>query len=156
MVGRDQLLARDDRAPLHGHAPPALAAVGQHLAARRRAPRLHLVGVGPLAQQLQLQQRGLTDQALQLLGILEPRHLDQDALRPLPDHRGFARSVRIDPSTQDVHGGVQRLIDDQRLPRGRGLQHDPVLIDQRQVELARAREPRAAHERQQPLARRIP
>ena len=82
LLGVDQLVAR------HHH--PALdrdraGAVGhrQHLAPGRRAALRDLVRVGGQVDQLELEPRGLADQVLQRLGILDARDLDEDpAARP--------------------------------------------------------------------------
>ena len=61
----------------------AAGAVGhrQHLAARpARGPAATCGRVGGQVDQLELEPRGLADQLLQRLGILDARHLDEDAV----------------------------------------------------------------------------
>ena len=77
LLGVDQLVARDHH-PALDRDPPAAVGHRQDLAAGRRAALRDLRRVGGQVDQLELEPRGLADQALQRLGILDARHLDED------------------------------------------------------------------------------
>src|SRR3546814_8639113 len=92
----DQLLAVDHHlAPQHlERGPIALAgSIGDDLAADRRTAggRGGRVGIGVDHAEFQL--RGLADQVLQLLRIVESRHLDDDAVVRSEEHTSELQSL---------------------------------------------------------------
>ena len=91
LLGVDQLVAGDHRPALHGDAA-ACPRHRQHLAAGRGAALRDLARIGGEVDQLELEPRGLAEQRLQPLGILEAGDLDEDAVAALADDGGFARA----------------------------------------------------------------
>src|SRR3546814_16254592 len=97
---------------------------------------LRRVGIGVDHPKFQL--RGLADQILQFLRIVEPRHLDDDAVVAFADDRRFARAERIDAAVDDVARRVPRAAARLLLTcPGRG-HHDACRLDGVDVPVATA------------------
>ena len=101
----DQFLAGHDWRTLEDVVNPTLIERGQYLVTRPR----RCIGTGRAAyDRLKGQLRRGPDQRLQLGGTADPRHLNQNPVRPLPLNCRLARAHLVDPATDDF----------QRLPHG--------------------------------------
>ena len=129
LLGVDQLVARDHHAALDrdGRRPRPSAAPG---CPAGRGPA-QLARVGGEVDQLEFEPRGLADQMLQRLGILDARNLDEDAVAALVDDRDFLGPVRIDAAADDVARDGHRILQRLRGAARRRGQDDPRRIDHR-------------------------
>ena len=74
----------------------------QDLVARRSVALLNIRRVCAEVDQLEFQPRSLSNQALQLFGILDSGHLDEDPVPAFGHDRDFLGSARIDPAPDDI------------------------------------------------------
>ncbi len=95
---REQRLLLDDvgnlglglRLPVHSPLVEDLVALGE--LARQR-----LLGGRPIVDELELEQRGLADERLRALRVLDPRELDEDPVLALARDRGLGHAELVDP-----------------------------------------------------------
>ena len=88
---------------------------------------LHVGGVCREVDELELEPRGLADQLLQLIRILNARDLDEDSVAALGNDGDFLCAARIDSAAQligqgsRVEGGRHDKCRDARHSRARGM-----------------------------------
>ena len=104
LLGVGQLVAGDHRRGAGRRSPPLPSAIGRTWLPAGARPCCDLLRVGGQVDQLELEPGGLADQLLQRLGVLDARHLDQDAVGALVDDGDFLGALRVDAPADDVAG----------------------------------------------------
>src|SRR5690606_11023775 len=103
--------------------------------------------------QLEFKLRGLAQQVLERLRVLEAGHIDDDAIVALADDRRLARAERVDPLADDFRGAVHRAVERGIEARARLGEDEAAAIDH--LEIPFAGDAGAVYQRQQNLARAI-
>jgi len=114
-----------------------------------------LHGIGIQIDQLELQLGGFAEQVLQALRVLQPRHLDDDAVIALADDRWLARAEFVDPLAHHFGCIAHRGIDCLGQPRFGLGQHETLAVNDFDIPVTLASEAGTIGERQQAFARFI-
>jgi hypothetical protein len=102
----DEIVARHHHAPLDEVACALLLAV-EEFGVRRRAAGGGLLDRDRLIDEAEGHARGLAEKPLQLLGVLQARHLHENAVAALARDRGFGGAELVDAAAHDL----DRLVD---------------------------------------------
>ena len=112
-LGVDQALAADLDPLAHHHLLRALLVRGQEHRPRRQVAGHRLLQRRLEVDQVERQLGGLAEQALDALGVLLARHLDQDPVVALALDRRLAGADLVDPPAHDLerlaHRGILEL-----------------------------------------------
>jgi hypothetical protein len=129
--------------------------IGQDLAAHRRDATGKVGRQGRVVDHLEFELGGLAEQRLERLRVLKTGHLHDDAGGALTQDGRLLGAQPVDTLAHDLDGGIHRLahrLVDAFLGRG---QHEAVAVDDLDVPVALAGQPRARGERQDRLAHGI-
>ncbi len=144
-----QFVARHHYLTLHRDKRYArgIGGIWQHFAAHRRATLRHFGRVGGEIDEFEFQLRSLTQQILELLGVLQTRHLHNDAIVALSHDARLARAQFVDALADDFGGDFHRAVDRSSDACIGRAEDDRAAVYNRHVEIALPGHPCALRQR---------